>query len=218
MKELTPLAAAKMGRVKPAKLGQKESEHRLIWSCLRKLAPTNHRGVVKKTGLSEGKVQFYLSFLERAGYLWREPSHQSPRYWLIQNTGREAPRRMRGGSAAYDPNSGKTYEVKEFIQRWPGEPAAVGSPEQKSWLAMRMLRTFTVSELVSATGLEEPVLERRVKALLAFQYLRATEPSCGEAGYLLPQYRNTGPRAPVINESLGKLYDYNSKDVIHLEG
>ena len=215
---LNPVTAQRQSQLKRSRLGRVEADHEQVWQVLRAEGSGHQRELARVTGLHETKVQFYLSFLERAGYLWLEPGRRARRYWLINDTGEVAPKRLRGGHGVLDGNSGETYDVKEFIQRWPGEPAAADSMEQKSWLAMRMLRTFTVSELVMVTELDASKVERRVKALLTFHYLRSTEPSGGEAGYLLPQYRNTGPKAPAISQTLGKLYDYNSKDVIHLEG
>lgn len=83
---------------------------------------------------------------------------------------------------------------------------------------MRMLRTFTISELQTVTELGKGKLQRRVKQMVKFHYLRRTEASGGEAGYMLPQYRNTGPRAPAISEPLNRLYDHNTQEIIVYQG
>ena len=214
MAERKPVDATAQQRLKRARLGRLEQDHQRIWSQLQDLRGAHPRELARETGLHEQKIGFYLGFLERAGYVWLEPGKRLRRFWLVRETGQLAPVRLRGGQAVKDLNTGETYPVPECINRWPDCPAARDSLEQKSWLAMRMLRTFTVSELATVTELKARPLKRRVKQLLSFRYLRQVEHSGGEPGYLLPQYRNTGPKAPVIHPGLNSLYDFNSKEVM----
>lgn len=219
MDALKPVGQQQKRKLRNARLGQLEASHANVWTALRGLSPATTQELARATGLTNIKVGFYLSFLERAGYVWLEV-HSNPRlYWLVNNTGREAPQRLRKGQAVFDPNTDEIYEVPELFERWPGQAAPVGSAEFDLWNAMRMLRNFTVSELALVTEQESAVVQERVDNLMRFDYLRQSAPSLGEPSYVLPKYRaDEGQKPPAINMQLGKLYIYKTKEIISLQG
>ncbi|KEQ19197.1 hypothetical protein [Endozoicomonas numazuensis] len=217
MTELKPVTEIKKRSLKRARLVGLEEDLGRVWQLLRTLKGATSRALSMKTGLRECKVRYYLSFLERAGYLWREPKGSKARFWLIHNTGPVAPYRLHGGHAVSDLNTKQVYEVPVDIRRWPGPPAEAGSEAFKIWQGMRMLRNFTVSELKGVTEVDKAVIQMQVSQLHQFNYLRRSQDSLGEPSYLLPQYRNTGEKPPAVNMQLGRLYDYKTKEIIVLE-
>ena len=196
--------------------GRQRTGIQRLWRALRQLFPATAKELAEMAELSDSTALFYLNFLERAGYLWREPQ-PTRLYHLIKNTGRHAPQMRSNGSELYDTNNEDVLPVPEKLDRWPGEPAKAGSPEHCIWQAMRMLRTFTVGELAVVTEQEEAVISAQVKNLHRFKYLRECEASFGEPGYLLPLYRDTGDKPPAICNRLGKLYDFKTKEIISLQ-
>ena len=216
---LKPLAGITKQRLMRSRLGNLEADHQKIWETLRTESSMTLKELSRTTGLHDNKIQFYLSFLERAGYTWYEPGlkRMHRRYWLIIDTGAQAPQRLRGNQAVFDPNTGDTYEVPEVHHRWPAKPPGLGSPEHKLWQAMRMLRVFTVGELTAVTELDKETVTSHVELLHRFTYLRQTESSMDEAGYMLPAYRNTGSTAPCINFRLRRLYDFKTREIICLD-
>lgn len=115
--ELTPVAQTIKSKLKRARLGQLEADHQAVWDALTAAGAAHPRELARKTGQSENKIGFYMTFLERAGYLWMEPGVRLRRFWLINNTGDLAPRRLRGGQNVADDNTGETYAVPEIITR-----------------------------------------------------------------------------------------------------
>lgn len=219
MEALKPLGQKDKRKYRRARLGELEASHSKVWAALRELSPATVHELARVSGLTDIKVGFYLSFLERAGYVWLQV-HSRPRlYWLVNDTGWEAPQRLRKGRAVFDPNTNETYEVRELLERWPGEPAPVGTAEFDLWHAMRILRNFTVGELAAVTGQDTSVVQERVNNLMCFDFLRKTEPSLGKTSYLLPKYRvDYGEKPPAINMQLGKLYIYKTKETISIQG
>lgn len=217
MTELKPVTEIKRRSLKRARLVGLEEDLSQVWQLLRTLKGATPRALSTKTRLRECKVRYYLSFLERAGYLWREPKGAKARFWLIHNTGPVAPYRLHGGRAASDLNTGQIYEVPTHIERWPGSPAEIGSDDFKIWQGIRLLRNFTVSELHGVTEVARNVIQMQVDQLHQFTYLRRSQDNLDEPGYMLPQYRNTGEKPPAISRQLGRLYDYKTKEIIVLE-
>ena len=219
MDALKPVGQKDKRKLRRARLGHLEANHAKVWTALRGLSPATSYELARATGLTDIKVRFYLSFLERAGYVWLQV-HSNPRlYWLINNTGREAPQRLRKGEAVFDFNTNEIYEVPKQVQRWPGEPAPVGSAEFDLWNAMRILRNFTVSELSCVTEQKPAVVQQWVDNLMQFDYLRKSAPSLEEPSYVLPKYRaDEGQKPPAINMQMGKLYIYKTREVISIKG
>ena len=188
-----------------------------LWRAIRQLFPATASELAELAELSDSTALTYLNWLERAGYIWREP-RPSRLYWMIRNTGRHAPQMRDNFTALYDPNTDDEMAVPSVLERWPSEPVPVGSPEHRIWQAMRMLRNFTVSELAIVTELDAAQVRVQVHNLHSFNYLRETERSFGEPSYLLPKYRDTGDKPPAVNTQLGKLYDYKTKEIISIRG
>lgn len=78
IQRLVPVAGGhQKNRLKRARLGPLEALHQRIWQGLRELAPVTGSGLARALGANDHEVRFYLSVLERAGYLWRQP-HTRP--------------------------------------------------------------------------------------------------------------------------------------------
>ncbi|WP_330925273.1 hypothetical protein [Candidatus Sororendozoicomonas aggregata] len=192
-----------------------QSARAALWQALREMAPIRVNRLYAAARVTDKPGILYLDLLERAGYVWRSPGKPRTCY-LVNNTGPLAPVvcNRNGRYQLRDENTGQTVDVPDTIDYWPGEPDGPHSPRHKTWLAMRMLRTFTVGELVMTTELDAPVVEAQVAELHAFHYLREAPASDGQASFMLPFHRNTGPRAPVVSHTLHLLYDHNSKEVV----
>ena len=190
----------------------------VVWDVLREKRGLLINDLIVVSGQEHAIVKQFCSQLERAGYLWHEPRYAGCRFWLIHDTGRFAPSPLAGGRLIEDFNKGEFYQISAITRKWPDNPPPLGSLEQQCWLAMRMLRNFTVGELELVTEHPPQAIDRWIKQLLSFSYVRQTEISGGEMGYQLPYHCATGPKAPAINSDINRLFDFNTRQFFVREG
>ncbi|OED44064.1 hypothetical protein ACH42_08475 [Endozoicomonas sp. (ex Bugula neritina AB1)] len=188
-----------------------------IWAALRECNPVRSVDLERATALGNESVLYYMNALERAGYVWREPAPKR-RYHLLKDTGELAPIRQRGGRALYDPNLDQEVALKQHLKTWPGQPAPVGSFDSDLFQLMVMMRAFTASDLAPLMKRKASAVERKLRILHRFSYIRCNGRSGGERWYQLPEHRVNGQRlAPSISLKLGKLYDHNTREIIDIK-
>ena len=195
-----------------------QSSRTQLWKELRSMSPVKVSHLYEAVNITDKPVSLYLGLLERSGYVWRSPGKNRACY-LIKNTGPLAPTVCRNNNDRYqlsDDNTGEIVEVPDTIDKWPAEPDEPHSQTHKIWLSMRILKVFTVGELVAITGTDEGTVADRIAELCEYRYLRSEYQAQydGKINFILPPYRDTGPRAPVVNHKMHLLYDYNTREVI----
>jgi len=133
-------------------------------------------------------VRSYLQCLVAGGILSSEDG--PPRlYRLVHNTGLHAPRIRPNGTA---------------VEQGRGRASA--------WLAMRVLKRFTVRELHAACGATEVDIKSFCKHLLKAGYLKAAVKGAGGAPSTYLLIRNTGPLPPQVTR-IKCVYDQNLGEV-----
>jgi len=86
----------------------------------------------------------------------------------------------------------------------------------RAWQSMRILRRFTIPEIVATAEIGRSNADKYIRFLVSFGYIRiATHKRDGARGghavYML--VRNTGPSQPVAR-STGALYDANTGYIV----
>lgn len=169
-----------------------------LWQAMRRLQTFDARELSLATGVDRRKtvLEEYLSGLVRAGILDKTPPARVggfARYALVRDTGVDAPRVRKNGSLV--PCSGQS----------------------RMWQAMKILKVFSVRDLVVHAGLPDaPVTEKTAASycrwLMQGQYLM---PFSGEANDVLRYrfIRDTGAKAPQILR-VKQLFDPNTGEVV----
>lgn len=152
-----------------------------IWEAIRRLQSFTARQLQDQTRLNSSTVRDYIKGLEAAGYLapYVRLYKEDAQWRLVKDIGVEAPRVRKDGTVI-----------------------TKGEGQRNMWEAMRILRTFTATELAIAAT----TATCRVSAVSAVRYARHLT----RAGYLRRSadgavYRflptaYTGPMAPVIQQ------------------
>lgn len=188
-----------------------------IWIALRAMSPVGVCALAEAARMSASATIYYLNTLEQAGYVWRAPGNIRP-YQLLVNHGEQAPARLRGGKSLYDPNTNEEIKLRSKRIWPPRKPADESSLDHQLMQAMVMLRDFTASDVAPLIKHKTSAVSRKLKILHRFDYIRCNGKSGGEAWYHLPYHRIEGKRlAPAVSLKLGKLYDYNTKEVIDIK-
>ncbi|WP_431282700.1 hypothetical protein ACQW02_25385 [Humitalea sp. 24SJ18S-53] len=168
-----------------------------VWSIIRELAArpspefTAHDIMARMTG-GTAMVNDYIRRLAAAGIVEvLVPATRNTRgvYRLVQDHGVEPPRVNAAGT----------------IDNTPSE-------QERLWQAMKVLRTFIVTDLLTSTGIQAPGTVRSyVWNLTRAGYLAVVEPAGRGtfARYALLASRNTGPRAPAVRRG-GIVLDQNT--------
>lgn len=93
-----------------------------------------------------------------------------------------------------------------------------GEARAKAWQAMRVMRRFTVTDLVTTSGIGEDNCSKYVRRLARAKFLRLSKArACGVPGscHVWLLVRDSGPRAPILRTD-GTVYDPNTRTV-HIE-
>jgi hypothetical protein len=173
-----------------------------IWQAIRALRKFSYLDLQAATLNSEPVIQTYLLGLTNAGYLKCERSSKTAkgqygkrRWELVRDVGVEAPR---------------------VTAR--GEPVTQGAARQAMWQTMRILRRFSVRELVAA-GTSERVQLKLIDArdyvshLQRAGYLKNEGGRGVEGRYTLVPTRYSGPRAPQV-QRIKQVFDPNLNKVV----
>lgn len=167
-----------------------------VWAAIRKLRTFSKLDLEAETRAPLGTLQTYLRGLTLAGYLSRSDSARlTPATWtLVRDVGVEAPRVTRDG--------------KTVTQ---------GDASQRMWQTMRIVKQFTLAELVAVAQVDYLAARSYVRLLLRARYLRSTieaVPRRGrQAQYRLVPALDTGPRAPMI-QRIRQVWDPNLQRVM----
>ena len=161
-----------------------------VWAAIRQLRTFTKLDIEAATRMPMGTLQTYLRGLTLAGYLERSAcAPMQPATWtLVRDVGVEAPRVTRDG-----------------------KPVTQGQCNERMWHTMRIIKQFSVAELVAIAKVEKADATAYVKMLLKARYLRSSvQPTAtGRAArYLLVPALDTGPRAPMV-QRIKQVYDPN---------
>lgn len=170
----------------------------LIWMALRQLRGGTIREVAAAAKVLRETARDYLKRLDRAGIVSREIRDRVAHYRLERDMGVETPR-----------------------LREDGTPATSGLGREMIWRTMRVLKEFTVADLLAharAAGLAvaEGEAETYCRWLFRAGYLvRSPRPSAVPRWHLVPA-RYTGPKPPMI-QRIRQVYDPNLGQVVWRE-
>lgn len=166
-----------------------------IWAAIRELKEFDAHTLALASKVSRSKINDYLPGLEKAGFLQakRAGFGKFNKYTLIKDTGAQAPRVKKNGVLL--PASGRN----------------------RMWKVMRVLKVFTLRELVNAASIAGSEIayseaEHYCKWLTRAGYLVGT--SGGGGAYRFISAMNTGPKAPQILR-VKELYDPNTDKVVY---
>lgn len=189
--------------LKPLVKLRPEEKRQAMWAEIRKTdgVPFAASRIAREMWFGIDVINDYLRGLSSAGYLERTPPAMPGRcatYRLVRDTGAEAPRVRRDGSAVTQ-----------------------GRGREQMWRTMRILGEFTPRELAITASTEEIHIapgeaSSYVNRLYAAGYLRMTckgkpghKRGTGEqARYLFLRHMYTGPHAPQVQRDK-RVYDPN---------
>ena len=191
---------AKAGR-KP--VSEAQDNRQIIWDALKGEAEKSDARLTlsvlsSRTGVDRKTAGDYLVGLVAAGYVDRLDDEflGCPTFRLVQNGGYHAPR-----------------------VRKDGTPVTQGVGVANMWRSMRILKTFTASEIAQisttdAVSVTEETAKSYISMLFATDFLVVVEkanPAAGrKASYRL--VRNSGPKPPMI-QRVKRVYDPNTGQV-----
>lgn len=170
-----------------------------IWTAIRKLRRFTKLDLEAATRVNMDTLASYLQGLTKAGYLTRtDRGFAAPSTWTLErDVGVEAPRVTRAG-----------------------KPVTQGLGRERMWHAMRILKDFSLSELVSTASAGGKAVSPQeaqyyIKHLHHARYLKFTVKNASHraARWMLIPVRNTGPRAPMI-QSIRVVFDPNLGQVV----
>lgn len=165
-----------------------------LWQIIRNFSGAFSRhDLFREARCSRGQVQEYLLGLTAAGILEKSEEDRTNFYFLVKDSGIEAPRVRRDGSLV-----------------------TMGRGREQLWQTMRLLKEFTVFDLkIQASTEEHPIAESEAKSycgmLLKADYLAKI------AGKRFRMIRYTGPKPPMI-QRIKSVYDPNTREVVYTEG
>lgn len=172
----------------------------VVWAAIRSLRRFTLLDLEAVTRVPTGTLQTYLLGLTAAGYLERtQVARMQPATWaLVRDVGVDAPRVTRRG-----------------------KPVTQGSGRERLWRSMRILKDFSLAELVATASVGGAPVARHeaytyLLALVKASYVRSTvaPTTTGRlARYLLVPAFNTGPRAPMV-QRIKQVYDPNVGRVV----
>jgi len=179
-----------------------------IWAAVREFRDNIAVGRIEsKTRASQDTIRAYLRGLAKAGFVQRTDDQKiltAARYQLINDCGVDAPRVDRNG-----------------------QPCRLGLMSEQIWNAMRVLKTFSVQDIVvhsqsSHVQPSEAYVKTYITKLKRAGYLRVE--AKGKKGqtptrYRLIPARVSGPLAPKIQRS-HSVFDANLQTVVwsHTDG
>ncbi len=166
-----------------------------VWAAIRgwpaAKGPFSLREIADAAKVHPATTSDYLRALTAGGWLIRETLDGKPFWRLGRDTGRETPR-----------------------VRNDGTPVVQGSAQENMWRSMRLLGTFTVSDLIANAATEDAPIDpdtakKYVLALADAGYVLAA----GGAWYHFVRAMHTGPKAPAIQRSK-VVFDQNLRRVM----
>jgi len=182
----------------------REQGRQVVWDAIRQRRTFTRPQLERDTRFIESTIDSYLQGLTAAGYLTVQPA-------------------VRGADGAWAP---ATYSLARDVGAVAprvtrkGEPVKQGDKRQAQWQAMRILRIFTVAEIVSAASAGgDPVSKvdasDYIYALQKASYLRVvSEQRKGVVTrWQLVPARNTGPLSPQI-QKIQQVFDQNLRIVV----
>lgn len=175
---------------KPANQLCKYESREYLWSMMRSRRRFTIPELRDETWYDASTIAHYLKCLEAAGYVRcvRPGAAFHPACWELVRDASEPPR-----------------------VRIDGSPVTQGQGRDNMWRAMRILKRFSVRDLVAAASTDEhEVKETEAQTYCGYLakagYLRRS----GSAYFLI---RYTGPRAPQV-QRVRRVFDPNLKEVV----
>lgn len=88
----------------------------------------------------------------------------------------------------------------------------VNSARTRAWTSMRVMRRFSMPELMATASIGKINVRKYVGALRRFGYVRLACASRFEPGsfHVFQLIRNTGPKAPILRSN-GEVFDPNTE-------
>jgi hypothetical protein len=202
-----------MRRPKPEAIaGEPLGGRAAVWVAIRDVHRRFNDGftaleIAYRARVPAGTAQYYMRCLVRAGFLAMTPGapvggrYAAATFRLVRDAGLEAPRVRRDGTIDREPTG-----------------------QERMWSAMKAMRSFSLAELMAATGIAEHTAKTYLRRLAAAGYLAAVEPGRPWHPGLWRLVRNTGPRAPCIRnraktppgaDPAQRVLDLNDRDIQH---
>ena len=167
----------------------------LIWEAIRAWpahkGPFSLREIADEAKTHPDTTRDYLRALVKGQWLAEETLGETLFWRLLRDTGRETPRVRRDGT-----------------------PVVQGRAQENMWRSMRLLGTFSVSDLIAQAATEEAPIAvntalQYALALVAAGYLRRRN----EVQFLFVGAMYTGPKSPVIQRTK-VVFDQNLRKVM----
>ncbi len=178
-----------------------------VWKAIReqkaetgKLKQFDSVTIAKKAKVGLPRANSYIRLLHKAKILkcLNEDAHKNIRrvFILAKDVGN------------FPPDLSKTGEVKPLSLR------------QKTWLAIKVLKVFTVKDVTLATGENRDNTGKYLTLLEKAGYIRAVYKGkgfSGESRFTFIASKDTGPHAPILQMNKN-LYDCNTGKVVWTRG
>lgn len=153
--------------------------------------------VASAVGIERNKVSTFVQFLLKKNRLATVKSQRPYKFKVLDNTPLAFGKGQRAGEGIKSHRKGN-------------------KPRQRMWNTMRVMRVFTVLDLMMAAEVQRNTAHTYLMRLKRAGYVRVTKPGGNRHGeraiYLL--VRNSGPKSP-IDKGEGGMWDINDQQ-LHL--